>query len=242
MDSTTIIIIIIVILVILIIVSCITCIIPYYKPKQNENKYETMETNNLVNYRPVLINKSINLYYIPNFLTSNECDHIINLAQDKFVRSGVVTNAESSYSNNRTSYTYYLQKKHDNIIANIEKRVSLFVDKPEDCIESLQIVRYQAGQEFKEHHDWFQPDYRKRINNNQRQYTFFVYLNDVDDGGLTRFPKLNVSFKPEKGTALFWQNCLTHDICLQDNLHQGEPPKNSIKYGLNIWINFDKIQ
>ena len=66
-------------------------------------------------------------------------------------------------------------------------------------------------------------------------------MNDVKNGGHTKFPLLNLSFKPKKGYALFWQNCSKPDICFQQNLHQGEPPINEIKYGLNIWVNFYPI-
>lgn len=199
-------------------------------------------TADTINYKPVLMDKSINLFYVPNFLTQEECDHLINISQDKFSRSGIVIGGKNSYGNNRTSQTYYFSRGQDDVIKNIEARVSLVVQKPIECIESLQIVKYESQQEFKEHYDWFEKDYRETLNKNQRQYTFFIYLNDVNNGGYTRFPKLNLTFKPKKGSALFWQNCVTHDNCLNNSLHQGEPPIGEIKYGLNIWVNFDPIK
>lgn len=224
---------------IIILIICIITIIIFFVIIQSI--YNIFPIYEKYNYNPIMMNKEISLFHIPNFLTSEECDHIIKISQDKFARSGVVISGKNSYQNTRTSQTHYLKKSQDNIIKSIEKRVSLTVKKPIECIESLQVVKYEPGQEFKEHHDWFRDDYRKTIKNNQRQYTFFVYLNNISNGGITRFPKLNLSFKPQKGTALFWTNCIKHDLCYENNLHQGEPPQNEIKYGLNIWINFDKI-
>jgi len=214
-------------------------VICLYRAMNNNNIIDTMAN---VNYTPILMDKSINLFYIPNFLTSEECDHLINIAQDKFTRSGIVIGGKNSYGDTRTSHTHYYSKGEDDVIKSIEMRASLVVNKPVECIEALQIVKYEPGQEFKEHHDWFRKDYIDTINGNQRLYTFFVYLNDVNNGGNTRFPKLNLSFKPKKGSALFWQNCITHALCLDNSLHQGEQPIGETKYGLNIWVNFDPIK
>jgi hypothetical protein len=208
----------------------------------NPKEAPKAEVEGAANYTPVLINSGINLYYIPNFLTSSECDHIVNITQNEFTRSGVVINGKNGYANGRTSHTHYLARDQDEVVVSILQRVALVVNMPQECIEALQVVKYESGEEFREHHDWFRKDYMDRINGNQRKYTFFVYLNDVEDGGYTRFPKLNVSFKPKKGAALFWQNCTSHEMCFDDSLHQGEPPKRAVKYGLNIWVNFDPIK
>jgi prolyl 4-hydroxylase len=81
-------------------------------------------------------------------------------------------------------------------------------------------------------------DYRRSSGSSQRQYTIFVYLNDVANGGETNFPKLNVSFKPKKGSAVFWENCVTATECHEETYHQGKPPIGETKYGLNIWSQF----
>jgi prolyl 4-hydroxylase len=105
-------------------------------------------------------------------------------------------------------------------------------------LEGLQVVKYEPGDYFKPHHDWFQSDYADKIGN-QRRYTFFVYLNDVPGGGgETDFPQLNRSFQPKKGDALFWRNCTELNECSELNLHQGKAPLNDVKYGLNIWVRF----
>lgn len=38
--------------------------------------------------------------------------------------------------------------------------------------------------------------------------TRFLYLSDVDEGGETSFPHLNIAVKPKKGRALLWPSVL----------------------------------
>ena len=189
----------------------------------------------LINYEPK--KDKIKLKYIKNFLTNEECVHLIDIAKDKFNRSHVLVNGQNAYENSRTSSTYFYKKSEDEIIKNIEKRISKYTNKNIETIEPLQIVKYEVGQEFKGHYDWFENNYSHKIND-QRQYTIFVYLNDVEEGGETYFPKLDIKIKPKKGNAVFWEDCENQNKCHNLSFHQGLPPKKGIKYGLNIWIRF----
>ena len=71
----------------------------------------------------------------------------------------------------------------------------------------------------------------------KRVYTFFIYLNDVEEGGETHFPKLNISFEPQQGTAIFWHN-LTADRSKAhpNSQHAGMPPVKGVKWAINVWI------
>ncbi len=200
---------------------------------------------NIVNKNKIMVGEllhdSINLRYLNNFITADDCIHLIELAKDNMHRSRVISDGKEGLNPDRTSYSYYLPKSGDNIIKNIEKKVAELTKTNINKIEALQVVRYQEGQEFKAHYDWFTPDYTPQLNHNQRQYTIFVYLNDDFDEGETEFSKINKKIKPKKGDAAFWENCSDHTTCFNEALHQGKPPKNGIKYGLNIWVNFNDI-
>jgi prolyl 4-hydroxylase len=190
-------------------------------------------------YKVKLIHDPIKLYYITGLLTCAECDHIINLANPHFTPSMVQIGHKQVIDNtSRTSYSYAIPKSYDQTIINIELRINKFLKNnvPDtDCwslvphmIEHFQVVRYTPGQFFKGHYD---------ISSDiQRYFTFFVYLNDIFEGGETVFPKIDKTFNPIKGDSLFWQNCDENGKCLEDTFHQGNPPMNNIKYGLNIWI------
>ncbi len=103
--------------------------------------------------------KRIKLTHVPGFLSSEQCEHLINSAQNKFVRSPVVTGVTTETSDRRTSSTHFFRKAEDDIINAIELKAAQYTQRPVEKLESLQIVRYLPGQQFKEHHDWFQPEY-----------------------------------------------------------------------------------
>lgn len=131
--------------------------------------------------------KQIKFKQIADFLSNEECDHIINLSHDHFNRSPVLIGSVSNISPSRTSYTYFLGKSADQVVQEIEKRAATYMGNTINHLESLQVVRYLPGQQFKEHHDWFNHEYLEKSNTSQRRYTIFVYLNDIDQGGETYF-------------------------------------------------------
>lgn len=106
-------------------------------------------------------------------------------------------------------------------------------------MEPFQILRYQPGQFYKVHHDQnsglFTPQ-------GARVYTFFMYLNDVDEGGGTRFADLGVTVPARKGSAVLWPSVMNEDPDRDEPLtnHEGLPPRSGIKFASNVWIhNYD---
>lgn len=183
-----------------------------------------------------LIDPRIELHYIPGFLSDEEADHLIRLAEGHFERSGVIgPNGEDDYhDSNRTSSTYFLTEQ-DSVVRTIEERAARLLGISRDRLEGLQVVKYEPGQYFNQHHDWFTPDYARKVGA-QREFTIFAYLTTGD--GPTEFPKLDLRFDPKKGDALKWRNCSRPDRCEDLTLHRGAPPKAGLKYGLNIWSRF----
>jgi prolyl 4-hydroxylase len=183
------------------------------------------------------------LLVIEQFCTADECNHLIKLAeQNKFDRS-TVQGEKQEVSQHRTSYTTNLNRAHDDVVARIEQRVAALSGFPLHNIEQLQVVRYEPGQQYKHHYDFFVPDTTGTPlalqNGGQRCITIFVYLNDLDPtetGGQTDFPKLKVQVKPKQGRAVYWTNVKPDGQEDYQTFHAGLPPTKSIKYGLNIWI------
>jgi prolyl 4-hydroxylase len=189
-------------------------------------------TLELSHYENTLINENINLRYIKNFLTKEECEFLVCLAHDLSFTNSVTTDGKIK---ERSSQSCYIPKKYNAFIECISDKVSNIVGKTKK-VEQLQVVKYEIGEKFGSHFDWLPNDYMKNNNLTQRKYTFFVYLNTVENGGLTNFPKLDLSFKPEIGNALFWQNCDDKGVVNYDTLHEGTTPISGTKYGLNIWV------
>ena len=72
-----------------------------------------------------------------------------------------------------------------------------------------------------------------------RILTFFLYLSNVDEGGETHFPKLNISVTPEKGSALLWPSVDSdepHARLEELTYHAALPVKKGLKFAANSWI------
>jgi len=111
--------------------------------------------------------------------------------------------------------------------------------------EPLQGQRYDVGQEFKPHTDYFDPDGRDFARfcslSGQRNWTFMIYLNDVAAGGATRFKLLDKTFQPEAGKLLCWNNRLPDGpngeagSVNHTTLHHGMKVRKGVKYLITKW-------
>lgn len=76
------------------------------------------------------------------------------------------------------------------------------------------------------------------------QFTFYMYLSDVEDGGQTRFNNLGIEMQPRRGSAVLWPSVLDADPDLTDNrtFHEAVPPRSGQKLGANFWIHQHRFQ
>jgi prolyl 4-hydroxylase len=166
---------------------------------------------------------------LESFLSPTECWDLIAYGEVRgFSRSRV---HPGLVSDSRTSDSSVLQRSNP-LVRSIMNRAADLTNMPIENVEQLKIVRYEKGQEFRMHHDSNTCELRRR-------YTIFCYLNDVEEGGETEFPHLNLKFKPVRGRALLWKNMASKYRIIEEAQHAGLPPKKGIKYGLNIWICWD---
>ena len=66
-----------------------------------------------------------------------------------------------------------------------------------------------------------------------------MYFSDVEEGGETFFPRLNVSVKPQKGSALLWPSVRNRspNSEIEDlTIHAALPVKKGVKFAANSWI------
>ena len=77
-----------------------------------------------------------------------------------------------------------------------------------------------------------------------RLYTFFMYLSDVEQGGETRFTKLNISVTPKKGSAILWPSVHSDDPYRTEDLtyHEAVTVGKGEKYAANFWIHMFEFQ
>ncbi|KAK3145766.1 hypothetical protein QOZ80_3BG0257140 [Eleusine coracana subsp. coracana] len=157
------------------------------------------------------------------FLSDSECDHLVQLAKGRLEKTTVVdiNSGESLMSQARTSTGTFLAKRQDEIVAGIEKRVAAWTFLPEENAEAMQILRYEIGQKYDAHYDYFRDKLNLRLGGH-RIATVLMYLTDVKSGGETVFPdameghlqhkdetwsdcaKAGLAVKPRKGDALLF--------------------------------------
>jgi prolyl 4-hydroxylase len=127
-------------------------------------------------------------------------------------------------------------------------------------IEPLQVVKYEIGQRFAGHMDWFDvPKTTAASDESQarpfnRLATLFAYLEDDCVGGETYFPRIKgvssladrdkfiptntekgLVVRPRKGNAVFWNNLHPNGTGDQRMLHGGATVTSGTKIGLNIF-------
>lgn len=173
-----------------------------------------------------------------NVLSDEECDELIKLSKDKMKRSKIGTTRE--VNEQRTSSSTFLEENESEIVSRIENRVSSIMNIPIEHGEGLQILKYTPGQEYRAHNDFFSAN--SKVANNNRISTLVMYLNDVEEGGETYFPKLNFSVSPKKGMAVYFEY-FYNDQQLNDlTLHGGAPVIEGEKWVATQWMRKQKVR
>lgn len=178
----------------------------------------------------------IQLYTLENFLSEAECDRIIELTASQLRRS-TVTTGDAQY---RTSSTSDLSLIKEPEIDALDEKISRTLGISRAYSEGIQAQRYDEGQEFRQHTDYFQPNSAEYAQYaaaaGQRTWTFMVYLNDGMEGGGTRFYKLNKVFMPKKGMAVIWNNLTAYGEPNPHTLHAGLPIESGCKIIITKWF------
>ena len=182
-----------------------------------------------------------------NFLTFEECDRLIDLgAIEGYEVSTDVGRKKfdgtyaSSVTSCRTSTSAWCKTKcYDDVVAKrVSARIENITGIPEPNAEYLQLLRYEPGQyyDYHTHHDYISHDIEWPAG--VRTLTVFLYLNDVDAGGETEFPRLGFKVHPQKGRAVIWPSVLNENPNAKDGRteHCALPVEEGIKYGGNAWI------
>ncbi|GLB62056.1 hypothetical protein NCCP133_41850 [Cytobacillus sp. NCCP-133] len=139
----------------------------------------------------------------------------------------------------RTSSSTFFHEGETDVVARIDKRISQIMNIPVEHGEGLQILHYKIGQEYKAHFDFFSPT--SRAAGNPRISTLVMYLNDVEQGGETYFPKLNFSVSPQKGMAVYFEYFYNDQSLNVLTLHGGAPVIIGDKWAATQWMRRKRI-
>lgn len=197
-----------------------------------------------------------------NFLSKEECNHLIDLAKPRLTKSTVVDSATGKTidSSVRTSSGMFLNRGQDTIIKNIEKRIADFTFIPVEHGEGLQVLHYKVGQKYEPHYDYFLDEFNTK-NGGQRIATVLMYLSDVEEGGETIFPaaegnissvpwwnelsecgKRGLAVKPQMGDALLFWSMHPDGTLDPSSVHGGCPVIKGNKWSSTKWMHVDEYK
>ena len=192
-------------------------------------------TKNIISEDPLV-------YTIDNFLTKEECDYFITNSKDKVIQALVSSNKEGVVSDGRTGKNHWIKHDESDITKEIGERIAREVGIPLVNAEAFQVIYYDVNQEYKKHFDAWDLDYSEKSIRNmkyggQRMITALVYLNIVEEGGGTRFTKLDKEVSPEIGKMLVFHNVYSgKNIKHALSEHAGMPVIKGEKWAFNLWF------
>lgn len=180
-------------------------------------------------------------------MRNEECDRLVQACSELPLHQALVRPAQqyasekAGLTRRRTNKNLWLEMDHP-LAKDLQSRLSDLI--PHFCsgpysLESPAFVRYEAGELFETHHDALEPFIGWGAPFQNRIATAFLYLNDVEEGGETTFPRLKATIHPTKGSLALWFNFNSDGTPDMDMIHSGNPVKRGVKLGITqfIWGN-----
>ena len=180
------------------------------------------------------------IWKIEGFACEDYCKKIIDFSKNDLLKSDVLGKKKKS----RDSFTAFLSSKSHPFLNELDEAVANLCGKPVSNQEDLSVVRYNVNGHYAPHFDFFKEDsdYYKRETKigGQREFTFILYLNDVEEGGATSFPLLDLQFKPKLGDAILFKNLIDKSPN-HISLHAGLPVLKGEKWIAVKWVRENKM-
>ena len=209
------------------------------KPKNID--YLKFYNNPITKLATSVNNPHAQIYYIDNFLQTIDCQLISGYIEQKAERATLHKAGgkdERIISDQRTSKETFLPYSQHSYFKYIDQQLSKVMCLNPFLGEIIHGQKYEIGEYYKEHGDYFREgeDFNTYCEwMGQRSWTTMIYLNDVEEGGETHFPLLNLKLKPKEGTLLAWNNLQKDGTPNENTKHEALPPKSGKKYIITKW-------
>ncbi|XP_037950135.1 prolyl 4-hydroxylase subunit alpha-1-like isoform X2 [Teleopsis dalmanni] len=159
----------------------------------------------------------ITLYH--DLLNNNQIDDVLEQAKNNMARSEVVNGTMSVVRDVRVSQQTWLDYSSP-VMRTIYNLVSHISALDLKNAEIMQVANYGIAGQYEPHYDFFG-------------------FSDVEQGGFTVFPKLNLFLPPIKGALVMWYNLHKSVDLDMRMLHAGCPVIKGSKRIGNIWVHSD---
>ncbi len=177
-----------------------------------------------------------------SLLDAAECEALALQAAGRLAGSTVVDDEDgvARPHAHRSSAGTWFERGQTPLVATLERRIEELLHWPASHGEGLQVLRYEAGGEYRAHFDYFDPakpgSAPHLAQAGQRVATLIVYLADGAEGGGTAFPTLGLEVRPRAGSALFFSNVDEHGNIDPATLHAGLPVISGVKLIATKWL------
>lgn len=210
-----------------------------YEPRVVSSPYETERYDSRMGGGPWIMT-------FDAFLSEYEVSQLLEGARlEGFMRStdqgaSVGNSGERAKvtSKTRTSSNAWCRSRCEGLegVRSVTRKIEDLTGIRRNNYESFQILKYEEGQFYRRHHD--SSGRRNGSPSGPRILTFFLYLNDVEEGGATRFTDLDLAVAPKKGRALVWPSVRNEDPEKSDlrMYHEAMEVTKGTKYAANHWI------
>lgn len=170
---------------------------------------------------------------LPAFLSADECRYLADIALPRLAPAVVVDPRSGQQMRDpvRSALSAgFAFVAEDPVLHAINRRIAAATATRYEQGEPLQVLSYEAGQEYKLHSDALPGG------GNQRVATFLVALGQGFAGGATAFPRLGLEWKGQPGEALFFVNTDSDGQGDPAMWHAGLPVTAGHKLLLSKWI------
>jgi prolyl 4-hydroxylase len=215
---------------------------PFDVGKISKAQHTTNDTTAIVQSKLFIPNANkldsdrLELHTLEGFLNNEECLKIVELIKSE-LRPSTLSSSESDKAY-RTSRTCNLGTIGGDFMREIDLRISRLIGVDPSYSEPIQGQYYDVGQEFKSHTDYFEQHEMAEHGGlmGQRTFTVMIYLNNVEEGGETRFSKVNTQFAPCEGMAVIWSSLNFDGTTNNNSMHHALPILKGYKAIITKWF------
>lgn len=174
------------------------------------------------------------------FATREECAHLMNKVEatlsrpGAYRRSGANDDAETVSFNGSGSPIGVMHT--DPVVRTLEQRIAGMTDWSMDALEPCSIIRYQSGEQYRPHVDFFTDDQiesnaaERQDHGGQRIATFLLYLRAPESGGETVYHGSDLTVRGEQGMGVIHYNVTPDGQQDRASEHSGRPIERGEKW------------
>lgn len=148
----------------------------------------------------------IEIYNVPELITSEQCDELIQMMDKHIKRLKPLTDkSKESQRHLMLNLTPGSQ-----FYSDIDSKINILLGMPYQLGDNLYIEKFTPEFEHKEKYDFFlknDPTVQSELDEKgQRVWTVKVFLNNIADGGYVKLKNIDKDIRPIKGGAVVWKN------------------------------------